>query len=257
MIGHVDYHIVHHCNFHCAGCNQFSCLAQPWFVPYEQFYEEWKTVRDKGLQFGEIRLLGGEPLLHPELGRLLTAIRELIPNTKIVVYTNAILLKKRKEELLPVFNDNKITLFISKYSELKLDYAELERGFNDVTSTSATSFMNTCLHKNPDFNAEEMYRQCNNSQSWQCRFLKENRLYTCSMIPNLCFLIQYFPELHDTPLGQMNIEENGIDIRTHTVGEIEEFLKHSIPACAFCNVPHAKRFHGWYPSEYKITEWIE
>lgn len=257
MIGHVDYHITNHCNLNCAGCNQFGTLAKPWFVSYEQFCEEWQLVHDKDIKIKEIRILGGETLLHPDLNKLVIFLRSLFPNSSIVVYTNAILLEKRKEEIMPVFNEQKITLFISRYPNLKLDYWDLIRGFSSVQWADESFFMNTCLHRNPDFDPDYSFHHCNSSQVWQCRFLKDNRLYACSMLPNICHLIDYFPELKDTPLGQMKIEDNGIDIREHTVEEIENFLYQTMPACAFCNIAHARQFHPWHLSKYELSEWVE
>ena len=100
MIEHIDYHIINHCNLNCAGCNQFGALAKPWFVSYEQFCEEWQLVYDKDIKIREIRILGGETLLYPDLNKLVIFLRSLFPNSSIVVYTNAILLEKRKEENL-------------------------------------------------------------------------------------------------------------------------------------------------------------
>ena len=257
MIEHIDYHVTDHCNLKCAGCNQFGTLAKPWCIPYEQFCEEWQLVHDKELKINEIRILGGETLLHPELDRLLIFLRSLFPETAIVVYTNGILLAQQKEKLLPIFQKYRIILFISQYPNLKLNYEELQKGFPFVKQSYASSFMNTSLHTNPDFDKDKSFNNCNNSKVWKCRFLKNGRIYACSMIPNICHLIQYFPKLKSTPLGELDIEENGIDIKDHTVTEIENFLNQSMPACAFCNVVRAKEFKTWYPSEYKITEWIE
>ena len=257
MIEHIDYHITDHCNLNCAGCNQFGTLADPWYISYEQVCTEWKLVHDKGIQINGIHILGGETLLHPELDKILIFLRSLFPDTRIVVYTNAILLPQLKEKLLPIFNEHKITLFISQYPNLKLNYEELKKGFILTDGCYAYSFMNVSLHRNPDFNKDKSFNSCNFNAAWKCRLLKNNHIYPCSMIPNVCHLIKYFPELQATPLGEMNIEENGIDIRTHTAEQVEEFLKHSIPACTFCNTSRAKEFKPWYPSEYKITEWVE
>lgn len=257
MIDHVDYHITDHCNFKCKGCNQFGPLAKEWCISYEQFCEEWQFVHDKGLKFNELRILGGETLLHPELNKLMIFLRGLYPTCSIVVYTNGILLPQRREELLPVFNQYHIRLFISVYPNMKLDYRKLVEGFELSTLMNESSFMNTCLHRNPDFDQDRAFRNCNTGSNWKCRFLYNYHLYPCSMLPNLRFLIDYYPELKNTPLGQINIEDSGIDIRTHSIDEIEAFLRSSVPACKFCNVDHAHHFRPWGITDYDIKEWVE
>ena len=256
MINHVDYRITDHCNLNCAGCNQFGPLAKPWYISENDFVNEWECVRDKGLRFGEIRVLGGETLLHPNLDRLLISLRDMYKRTPIVLYTNGILLPKVKDKLVPVFQEYGITLFVSRYPDIEIK-PEWLFGFPRIVNGDESRFMNTSLHPNPDFNPDHAFRNCNMGSVWQCRLLKNYHIYPCSMVPNLCFLTDYFSDLKDTPLGQMNIEDNGIDIREHSVEEIERFLTHSVPACAFCNSERAKRFSPWYRTEYKKSEWFE
>lgn len=257
MIEHIDYHVTDHCNLNCAGCDQFGTLANPWFISLEKVREDWQVIADKQLKIGRIHVLGGEPLLHPELDKILILLREMFPTIEIVVYTNGILMPQLKEKLLPIFKKYNIILFLSEYQRLNLNYAEIKKGFPRIEGYCVKDFMNISLHTDPDFNKDESFNRCNFNALWKCRLLKDNYIYPCSMIPNINHLIEYFPELKNTKLGQINIEDNGIDIRNHTAEEIEEFLKHSIPACEFCNVMRAKHFKPWYPSEYKITEWIE
>lgn len=257
MIQHIDYHVTDHCNLNCAGCDQFGTLAKPWYVSLEKVQKDWELVREKNIQIGRIHILGGEPLLHPEIDKILILLRTMFPKIGIVVYTNGILLQQLKEKLLPIFKEYNIILFLSEYPRLNINYQELKRGFPIVEGYRVTSFMSTSLHTNPDFNNDNSFHNCNFNALWSCRLLKDDHIYPCSMVPNINHLIEYFPELKDTPLGQINIEDNGIDIKTHTAEEVEEFLKHSIPACAFCNVMHTKKFTPWRRSEYKITEWVE
>lgn len=257
MIEHIDYHVTDHCNLNCAGCNQFGTLAKPWFIPLEQVQEEWQLIHDKNIEIGRIHILGGEPLLHPDLDKILIFLRELFPQIGIVVYTNGLLLPRLKEKLLPIFKDYNIVLFLSEYPNVNVNYNEIKRGFPAVEGYRVKNFMSVSLHTNPDFDNDKSFNSCNHNILWKCRLLKENHIYPCSMIPNVNHLIEYFPELKDTALGRMDIEDNGIDVRTHTAEEVEEFLKHSVPACAFCNTMRAKNFKPWYPSEHKITEWIE
>ncbi|MDV3425742.1 MAG: radical SAM protein [Bacillota bacterium] len=257
MIDHIDYHVTNHCNLNCARCNNFCPLSDPWCVSYNDFCEEWQYVRDKGLRFNEIRILGGETLLHPQIDELLIALRKIFPEPAIVVYTNGIPLGIWKEKLLPIFKECNLTLFVSVYPNLKLNYDELTKGFPKVQKMSMSTFMNTCLHTQPDFDQNHSFSHCNVGSSWRCRALKDYHMYPCSYIPNIPILIKYFPELQDTPLGKADIKESGIDIRTHTIEEIEDFITHSAPFCSFCNAVNARNTTPWGLTERKISEWVE
>ena len=157
MIESLEYHIVDHCNLNCAGCSHFSPLAEPWFVKLEDFEKEWKEVADCGLKIKRIRILGGEPLLHPELGHMLEYVRGLFPDSDVNVVTNGILLKQKKEELLPIFIKNDISLTTSCYPGLNLNYRELLSGFPKVEMYDKAGFWNISLHANADYPKECFY----------------------------------------------------------------------------------------------------
>ena len=180
MITSLEYHITDHCNLNCAGCSHFSPLAEPWYVDPEDFEREWKEVADCGLEIQRIRILGGEPLLHPELGFMLKCVRCLFPKSDINVVTNGILLKQKKSELLPVFIRNNISITVSCYPGLNLDYNELLRGFPKVEMYNKAGFWNISLHESADYSKECFY-SCFSGSMAKCNFLKEK-----FQIPKLC-----------------------------------------------------------------------
>ena len=64
----VEFPVVYHCHLNCAGCDHFSPLAEKYFMPTEVFEKD--ILRLKELTKGNmdaITLLGGEPLLHPDI----------------------------------------------------------------------------------------------------------------------------------------------------------------------------------------------
>ena len=256
MIESLEYHIVNHCNLNCAGCSHFSPLAEHWFVDPNDFEREWKEVADSGLEIRRIRILGGEPLLHPELGYMLKCVRCLFPASDINVVTNGILLGKRKAELLPIFNKYYISLTISCYPDLKLNYKELLSGFPVVEMYDKTGFWNISLHGTADYPKESFF-SCFSSSIAKCNFLKDGRIYPCCVIPNLPHFFEYFEETAAMDLAKIPIEESGITVKDHTVEEIESFLRTPSDFCAHCNVKRAIEAHPWERTNYQIKEWME
>lgn len=256
MIESLEYHIADHCNLNCAGCSHFSPLAKPWLVDPGDFEREWKEVADCGLQIKRIRILGGEPLLHPELGYMLKCVRCLFPNSDINVVTNGILLQKRKGELLPVFIRNDISLTISCYPGLNIDYVELLRGFPKVEMYNKAGFWNISLHANADFPKEDFY-SCFSGSMAKCNFLKDGRIYPCCVIPNLPHFFAYFEETGAMDLVKIPLENGSISVKDHTPEEIEKFVNTPNDFCAHCNVRRAIEAHPWERTNYKINEWME
>ena len=256
MIESLEYHVADHCNLNCAGCSHFSPLAKPWLVDPEVFEKEWKEVADSGLKIKRIRILGGEPLLHPELGYMLKCVRCLFPDSDINVVTNAILLQKKKEELLPVFIRNKISITVSCYPGLYLDYKELLRGFPKVEMYDKAGFWNISLHESADY-PKECFYSCFSGSMAKCNFLKDGRIYPCCVIPNLPHFFKYFEETAAMDIAKIPIEESGITVKDHTPQEIEEFLRTPSDFCAHCNVKRAIEAHPWARTQYNIKEWME
>ena len=256
MIQSLEYHVVDHCNLNCAGCSHFSPLAEHWFVDPEDFEKEWKEVADCGLKIKRIRILGGEPLLHPELGYMLKCVRCLFPDSDINVLTNATLLKKRKIELLPIFVRNDISITTSYYPGLNLNYKELLSGFPKVEMYNKSGFWNISLHDKADFPKEGFY-SCFSGSIAKCYYLKDGRIYPCCVIPNLPHFIKYFDEAAAMDLAKIPVESAGITVKDHTPEEIEKFLNTPTDFCAHCNIDNAKIIHPWRVTEHKIEEWME
>ena len=93
MIDYLEHHIVDHCNLNCAGCSHFSPLASEWYESLEDFRKDFTELANKtNTQVKTIRIMGGEPLLHPQVTDFLITARQLFPTSEIQLVTNGILL---------------------------------------------------------------------------------------------------------------------------------------------------------------------
>ena len=81
------------CNLACAGCGKIQYPAQ--VLKRHLTVEQCLAAVDEcGVPM--VSIPGGEPLLYPDIGRLVTALVER--RTYVYLCTNAILLKRRLEE---------------------------------------------------------------------------------------------------------------------------------------------------------------
>src|SRR5690349_22942434 len=60
------------CNLSCAYCNEYDNVSKP--VPVETMFQRLDRLADLGTTI--ITISGGEPLLHPELDRIIAHIRK-------------------------------------------------------------------------------------------------------------------------------------------------------------------------------------
>lgn len=65
--------------------------------------------------FDVIDIVGGEPLMHPQLESVFAVIRKYNPNTDVTIVTNGLLLDKLKIDIFELLEKYKIKLSISVY----------------------------------------------------------------------------------------------------------------------------------------------
>lgn len=89
----VETMITQVCNLSCQGCTNYSDLKHSGFVSWEQGREEisqWLNILD----IPDFGIMGGEPLINPQVRKWITGVRDLMPNSQIRFTTNGLLLEK-------------------------------------------------------------------------------------------------------------------------------------------------------------------
>jgi hypothetical protein len=81
------------CNLSCTGCTNYSDIKHTGYVTWKDMHQQliaWLAVVD----IPDFGIMGGEPLINPEISQWLTGTRELMPNSQIRFTTNGLLLDK-------------------------------------------------------------------------------------------------------------------------------------------------------------------
>ena len=81
------------CNLSCTGCTNYSDLKFGGFVPWEQGKEDLSKWLKK-INISDFGLMGGEPLINPQVRDWISGTRELLPDSQIRFTTNGLLLEK-------------------------------------------------------------------------------------------------------------------------------------------------------------------
>ena len=246
-----------HCNLNCAGCSHFSPLAEPEFADYEETARD--LARLSSLFHGhakEIRLEGGEPLLHPDLVKFLKMIRENFPDAAIGIVTNGVLILNQTEEFWQACRENNVTIGVTKYP-VPLKFKEMEKRAADhgveyyYFSDSRTTVKTMRFPKMDVKGLQEGRRSfllCKLGNS--CVRLQHGRLYTCPIIPSARHFNKRFGETFK------ELPEDSIDIYQAGSGrEILEFLAKPVPFCRYCRDDKTRWFQPWRQSERKMEEW--
>ena len=253
----LDVHVSEHCNLNCVGCNHYSPLAKPAFCDLsslEQSLNILKTRKVLGM-FKCIDLIGGEPLLNPNIVDVFKIARKAHPRIRIRLITNGLLLRKMPDSFWEACKHYEIIVAITHYP-IPLDYESIlslckENGvkyesFGDRTIHNAFSLYRL-IPKPLEFDKQkcrENFFRC----FMQCMQLVDNRIYGCPQ----CAYSKYLNESFDT---DFKIQKGDyLEINSISKFKIIKFTLSVRPFCKYCKVPIASI--DWKHSKCNAEEWI-
>ena len=254
----IEFHVAEHCNLSCKSCNHFSSLAEKKFADPRAFAKDVKRLAElSNKKIKRFCLLGGEPLLHPQINEFMKICRENLADTRVAILTNGILLTSMPEEFWHACHDYNIVVNVTKYP-INLDFGkneELAKQYDVEFEyfTSSAEIVKTSDHYPLDLSGKQNAKKCfkNCQLANHCIFLKNGKLYTCAIAPN----IEHFNKFFGKNLALEN--KDGIDIyKAKSEKQILTFLAKPIPFCKYCNVQG--RVFGknqWGISKKSIEEW--
>ena len=104
-------HIVEHCNLNCISCAHISPVAKECFYDLNEYITEAKCLSSLFCsEIGELLLMGGEPLLHPDIIEFMRVSREAFIYGNILLVTNGILLDSMKQDFWDACRKYDITI---------------------------------------------------------------------------------------------------------------------------------------------------
>lgn len=251
-LSQVEFHLVDHCNLNCAYCDHFTPLAPKHFVNIDEIINDFKKLKKIFSHIGKIFILGGEPLLHPNLLEIFEPLKNIYPKSEIVIVTNGVLLNKMNENFWSALKSNQISLSMTKYP-IKVDYEGYiekckELGIKSyLFSAERFSMQKMNLNIKGKSNKTKAFNRC-----WRknCHFLRNSKLYVCPLVSNIKYLNDYFN------LNFQIENKDYIDInKIKSPSKIKKLFTQPIPFCKYCSDKETP-FANYNISKKEISEWI-
>lgn len=249
--------ICDHCNLNCINCDHFSPIAKDSFEDPDSIEKDLRRMRELiGDKVGIVAIMGGEPLLHPEVKRILSDARVIFPDVKVWLSTNGLLLRDQDEDFWKICREYDIELSVTKYPVI-FDYEGIKKKAESkevkFSYISGDCEVKTSYHIPLDLSGmqdgTESFLNCFHSND-MCNMLSKGRLYTCTIAPSIHIFNEHFGA--SIPMT----EKDGIDIYGIGSGEeLFEALSRPMPVCRFCDVRNRTFGHKWEQSKGSIAEW--
>lgn len=178
----IELNAVWHCNLACVACTHASPVSPTGLA-------DAGTVRRDLSRLGqvadidEIRILGGEPLLHPDLPGLLRAVREAGLSSTVRLSTNGTRLHATDFGWLDLVDE----VHISRYPGTRVRpeaIEELTRRCRETGKTLILKDFHSFRHSLPaepltPAQVHDVFETCQQAHGWSCRTVHDGMVYLC------------------------------------------------------------------------------
>ena len=244
---YVEVHLTDHCNLNCRGCSHFSPLADVWYADIGSHERDMRRLSQLFGNVDKIRLMGGEPLLHPQVCSFLAVTRRHLPDAVICLVTNGLLLSAMQPDFWRCCKAQRIVIDVTLYP-IHLDTDSIRRladahGVN--LHIHALAEFHAGLNLRGDSEPRQAMRHCRSHN--YCPFLKQGSIYPCAAPA----FVGYFNRAFGSSVaaaGGLDIHERGV-----TGARILQFLEQPCETCRYC--AHEYRHFQWATSTRQMEEW--
>ena len=250
VLDYLEFHLADHCNLNCAGCLHYAPFADKRLADVETIKHDFARLGELFANIRHIRIMGGEPLLHPEVGEVARIVRAVFPKSKVRVVTNGVLLNDDVEDktrrLLSIMKENKVGIDWTKYPPVADRENEIKtlctNAGVDLRITENNSFM-ARIRPNGGEGIRRAFRWCR--ERMYCPILDNGRIYTCAPAR--------YGDYYNKAAGTKIPVEKGIDIHKAIAKEMLYYLMCPSFACAFCDA--GARYFPW-KGNVKPEDWV-
>lgn len=253
----LEISVSYHCNLSCKGCSHCSPLFKIKYFDINKEIDKLKIL-SKSLNINIIKLIGGEPLLNPQIDLIIKKLKEEYIGKKIYVATNGLLLSKMSNYFWENIDGLEISIYNPKFEEsihkliVNKFYGKDKTCYIYFYDKFRTPFVKTKVSDNKL--VKHIYKNCLFSHDWQCFNYHDGYFFKC---PQSWSHSDNFVEVNYDKIG-VKVEESN-ELRK----KLNNYINNKEPlfSCYYClgcvgklfSIKQMKkdRYKNFIPATYK------
>lgn len=179
----VEVNAVDHCNLSCRACSHASPIAKASEMSADQVHADLALLSHV-LRVENVRIVGGEPLLHSDLSRFVQAIKDSGISRKVTLVTNGLLLDQVATELWKLVDKVEVSL----YPLAPRATERIRAAANRITAGGPPvdileySVFREAMTLEPSADSalvRQIYDSCQIAHFWRCITVDRGSVYRC------------------------------------------------------------------------------
>jgi len=246
VLDYLEFHLADHCNMNCAGCSHYSPCAEPRLASLESVRRDFARLREIFRSIRKVRLMGGEPLLHPDAVAFFAVVRAAFPKCRITLATNGLLLARQPASFWEACRREGVGVDVTLYPPMAAKEGAIRALCAEHGVPLRVTPNGAFLAKIDPAGRQPMrvaFRACRRGVF--CPFLRDGRIYPCA---ESCLAAAY-----NRMAGTKIPAARGLALADHTGREILEYLMCPVFACAHCSPRH--RVFAWHNAGIRPEDW--
>lgn len=209
-------HLTDICNLNCKGCGHFSNIASKAnFLNLRQYRLDLERMKEMFWGVERIYLLGGEPLLYPDIEKAMEMTREIFPDSEIHVTTNGLLLPTMPDSFFDMVRTTKSHIEISMYAETYKKREEISeilqrQGLVDTTIIWDRVEFSKKLLKEKNGTPAKSFQNCSGKKN-ACYLLRDGKLAKCPMMLLIDIFDEQYGVVRDCKKDYIDLHKDKID----------------------------------------------
>lgn len=238
---YMEIDVVIGCNLKCEQCSHLSPYRKG-IVPAEELLQ-WFRLWSEKIVPEELDLLGGEPLLHPELPRILRESQNIWNQTRIVLVTNGFMFSKVSPEVFEALEQTQIQVVISDHSSNAAEKKMFEEAISKLREYSIRykirkSNSKWIIQYDTTSDGTPKMFSSNPKKAWDtclaktCIALANNKLYKCAILASIIEGVCENTFSKENWNSALTYKPLTLDASSQEI--MEHLMRREVPACSIC-----------------------